>query len=250
MKIVRAKYNDAIFYGQLNNDSIYCLDASLGISQPIAMREAEILPLTTPSKIVCVGLNYREHAKELNMPLPDEPAFFLKPSTSLISPNEPILLPENIGKISYEGELAFIIKQPCSNISVDEAKDYILGYTVANDVTARDIQKKEILTGRSKCYDSFCPLAFVLETNLPAPESVLRTWVNGELKQECAISDMIFSPYEILASLSQVMTFLPGDVVLTGTPQNVGAINHNDRVKIALDNVAEMENIAVAKRKA
>ncbi len=244
MKLMRVLHAENMFYGIVEDDKIQCLDKSLGYENPLPLSEVKILPIATPSKVVCVGLNYKEHARELNMPLPNEPVFFLKAPTTLINHNEKILLPKDIGSIHFEGELVIVIGKECSCVKEEEAASYILGYTVANDVTARDVQKTEILTGKSKNYDTFCPLANVLETSAPTGESVIRTWVNDELKQEATLDDMIFTPHQIIAHLSQIMTLLPGDIVLTGTPSNVGPIMHNDKVRVEVSGIAQVENIA------
>ncbi len=247
MKLWNIKHKNVFYFAQIENGKALCFDEELKAVKELPLAEITVLPLPLPSKLVCVGLNYKAHAKEINMPLPLEPAFFLKPQTTIINEQEEILLPKNIGSIHYEGELAFVIKKRCANIRTEDASDYILGYTIANDVTARDIQKTDTLMGRCKAYNTFTPIAPFIETVPPSAKSVLRTFVNGELKQESQLADMVFSPYEILANLSHVMTFNPLDIILTGTPHNVGPIVHNDIVRIEIENVGSLENKAIAK---
>ncbi len=242
MKLIRVRHKENIFYATIQDGQILCLESKYKYTEPLPAEEVELQPLVVPSKIVCVGLNYKQHAQELNMELPKQAAFFLKPPSSMIGHKETIILPENVGSIHFEGELALVIGTQCSNISVEDASKVLLGFTCANDVTARDLQKTDILMGHCKAYDTFCPIGACIETNPLDEEAKIYTSINDEIKQESLLSDMIFSPYEIISQLSHIMTFFPGDVILTGTPHNVGALNSGDTVRVEIDGVGMLEN--------
>ncbi len=242
MKIIRVKYQDKIFYAERQGDVVLCLDLSLGFKNPIPICEIEEAPLVMPSKVVCVGLNYKKHAAEVGMPLPKEPAFFLKPPSSIIFNKQTIYLPQNIGDIHYEAELALVLGKGFSKVSAEEVPALVLGYTCANDLTARDLQKTDILMGHCKGYDTFCPIGPCIETDPLPDNAMIYSYVNDELRQASPISDMIFSVYEIVSKLSHIMTFFPGDVILTGTPPNVGPLKHGDTVRVVVDHVGELVN--------
>lgn len=242
MRIIRVRHNGRAFYASLNEDSVTCLHSHLGYTGPIDLRDVQLAPLVAPSKIICVGLNYRDHAAELDMPLRAEAPFFLKPPSSIIENGQSILLPERVGRVDFEGELAVVMGQSCYKISPKQAKDYVFGYTCANDVTARDLQKGEVMFGRCKGYDTFCPLGPWIETDLPPEDSYIRTKVNHVVQQSALLSEMIFSPLELVSHVSQVMTLLPGDVILTGTPSGVGPVEEGDIVVVEIENVGILTN--------
>lgn len=200
------------------------------------------LELQLPGKIIAVGLNYRSHAAELGMVLTPEPVLFLKPPSSVIGPGSAIVLPGVSGQIDYEAELAIVIGKTARKITVDEAAGHVLGYTCANDVTARDLQRLDGQWTRSKSFDTFCPLGPWLETGPPAPEAKVELFLNGELRQSATISDMIFSPLELVAFISGVMTLSRGDVILTGTPPGVGGMKAGDEVTVRIDGIGELTN--------
>ena len=246
MRIIRVKYGGASFYAALTDDNtLHCLQKNLNI-EDLSMSDVTMLPLVAPSKIVCVGLNYRAHADELNMPFTAKPPFFLKPPSSLIGNKQTILLPPGVGRVDYEAELALIIGQPCRHVSPQEAKARIFGYTCANDVTARDLQKDERLMGRCKSYDTFCPVGAWIETELPPPDSEIRAVVNGEVRQQGYLADMLLPPLDLVSYLSDIMTLLPGDLVLTGTTRGIGPILDGDKVSIEVDNVGILQNDVLA----
>lgn len=214
-------------------------------SWPLA--QVKLLPPVTPSKIVCLGRNYREHAAELGNEVPTEPLIFLKPPSSVIAPEEPIVMPRMSRRVDYEGELAVVIGRDCSQLRPSEAtQPYIAGYTCLNDVTARDLQKIDVQFTRAKGFDTFCPLGPVLETEMDYESTTLETYVNDVRKQSASLSEMIFSVDVIIRWISQVMTLLPGDVVSMGTPPGVGPLAAGDVVEIVVNSIGRLRNPVVA----
>ena len=195
-----------------------------------------------PSKIVAVGLNYRSHAAELGMAVPEEPVLFLKPPSAVIGDGEPIILPAGAGRVDYEAELAVVIGRTAHAVSPESAVDYILGYTCANDVTARELQEKDAQWTRAKSFDTFCPLGPEAVPAAPGPDALVELVLNGEVRQSAPVSDMVFSPPELIAFISSVMTLEPGDVVLTGTPPGVGPVVAGDKVSVRIAGVGELTN--------
>lgn len=243
MRIIRVRHNGRAFYASIGEENkLTCLQNNLGYHDPVGMEEVSIQPLVAPSKIICVGLNFRDHARELDMPLSDEPSFFLKPPSSLINNGQTIVLPKDAGQVDYEAELAIVMGQHCRNVTPAQAKDYVFGYTCGNDVTARDLQKNERMFGRCKGYDTFCPLGPWIETELPAPDAGIRTLVNGKLCQEGSLRDMIVPPLGLVSFISRVMSLSPGDVILTGTPKGVGPIAAGDTVQVEVDGIGALFN--------
>lgn len=204
--------------------------------------EIEIESPVEPSKIVCIGLNYKDHAEELKMELPDTPKLFIKPSTTIIGNEKNIISPEMSDEISYEGELAIIIGKQAKNIEIANAKDYIFGYSIINDVTARDVQRYDEQWTRAKSFDTFAPLGPFIETEMDPMNQKIITKVNGEIKQDSNTKNMIFSPYDLLSFISKVMTLYPGDVIATGTPPGVGRLNNEDIVEIAIEDIGILKN--------
>jgi len=198
--------------------------------------------MLNPSKIICVGLNYHQHARELGMNLPDEPIIFLKPVSSLIYQDQDIIYPEGVRELDYEGELAVIIGNTAKNINQAEAYDYVAGYTIANDVTARDLQRKDGQWTRAKSFDTFCPV-LDKSTLVDDPHRLsLKTYLNGELKQDSSTSDMIFKIDEIIAFISRIMTLNRGDIILTGTPSGIGHMKRGDQIRVEIEGIGVLEN--------
>ncbi len=220
-------------------DSIEPEDTSYDISS------VKFLPPTRVTKIVAVGLNYRAHAEEMGKPIPSEPLIFLKPSTAVISNKMKIMLPKVSDRVDYEGELAVVIGRRCRKVSPEEAKDFILGYSCFNDVTARDIQKKEVQYTRAKSFDTFAPYGPWISVSTDPSDLKIETRVNGEVRQKGRTSDMIFSPFELVSFVSKVMTLLPGDVISTGTPPGVGPLKSGDRVEVEIETIGTLINYAV-----
>ncbi|WP_457636553.1 fumarylacetoacetate hydrolase family protein [Oceanithermus sp.] len=205
------------------------------------LREVEVLPPAEPSKIVCVGRNYADHIKEMGHSfgedLPAEPGLFLKAPNTLVPSGAEVVYPDWTSELHYEGELAAVIGQTARNVSEEEALGYVLGYTNALDLTARDKQKSDLQWIRAKSADGFLPLGPVLETELDPNKTIVRTWVNDELRQEASTELMIFPLAQIISYVSRFMTLEPGDVILTGTPSGVGPLAHGDRVKVEVEGV-------------
>ncbi|MGA7853992.1 MAG: fumarylacetoacetate hydrolase family protein [Candidatus Acidiferrales bacterium] len=207
----------------------------------------KLLPPSTPSKIVCVGRNYLEHVKELANEVPQRPLIFLKPPSSIIAPEEPIVLPPISQRVDHEGELAVIISRRCCQLPAEEnTADYVLGYTCLNDVTARDLQKLDVQFTRAKGFDTFCPFGPILETEFPPSGFSLETFVNGTRKQSGHTSEMIFSVDAIIRFIAQVMTLEPGDVIATGTPSGVGPLAAGDVVEVSISGIGTLRNPVIA----
>lgn len=206
------------------------------------MDSIDILPPVIPSKIVCVGLNYKDHAEELNMSIPEEPILFLKPSTTVIGHNDTIVAPEFCRRVDYEAELGVVISKVCKNVSVDEAKECILGYTCLNDVTERYYQNKDGQWTRAKSFDTFCPIGPWIETEIDWRGLGVRAYLNGQIKQNSTTNNMIFGVEEIISFVSKIMTLFPGDVIATGTPPGVGEMKDNDEIVIEIDGIGALKN--------
>jgi 2-keto-4-pentenoate hydratase/2-oxohepta-3-ene-1,7-dioic acid hydratase in catechol pathway len=211
-----------------------------GKSWPLA--DVRLLAPILPSKVIAVGRNYAEHAAEFGQEVPAEPMIFLKPSTSVIGPNAAIRLPKSSSRVDFEGELAVVIGQPVKNVPASRAASVILGYTVANDVSARDQQKSDGQWGRAKGYDTFCPLGPWIETSMDPADLALRSEVDGVLKQDARTSDLAHKIPELVEFVSGVMTLLPGDVILTGTPAGVGPITDGQQVSISIEGIGTLTN--------
>jgi len=226
----------------------------------IKLSDVKVLaPVASPSKIICLGLNYRDHAAEQNAPLPDEPIIFMKPRTAIIGSDEPIVKPSIVKELDYEAELAAIISKRGKNIRVEDAKDYIFGYTCFNDVSARDIQFRDKQWTRGKSFDTFAPMGPCIATTdqIGDPTNLwIRTRVNGELRQDSSTCNMVFNVYKIVHELSRVMTLEPGDVIATGTPAGVAFamkpkpkfLSSGDVVEIEIENIGKLRNRVVANR--
>lgn len=247
MRVVRVRYEGRVFYATLEGNHVTCLNKDAGLNEPLPLDQITIMPPVAPSKIICSALNYHAHAMEMNKPVPDEPVLFLKPPSAVIGAWQPIILPSQSARVDFEGELAVVIGKTCRNISPDQALEYIFGYTCANDVTARDLQAKDGLYGRAKGFDTFAPVGPWIETEVPDPSDVtIVTRLNGEVRQEGSSSDMIFSPWELVSFASGVMTLLPGDVILTGTPPGIGPMSPGDEVQVEISGVALLINSVAA----
>lgn len=198
--------------------------------------------LPPPGKIIAVGLNYRSHAAELGMPEPDEPLLFLKPPSAVIGAGEAIILPQQSVRVDFEAELALVVGRRVHGAGMEEAAAAIAGYTCANDVTARDLQKLDGQWTRAKSFDTFCPLGPGLVRKTPPPGALVELVLNGEVRQQAPLDDMVFSPVELVAFISGVMTLDPGDVILTGTPPGVGSLKPGDEVTVRVEGVGELKN--------
>ncbi|ASY32612.1 MULTISPECIES: fumarylacetoacetate hydrolase family protein [unclassified Streptomyces] len=208
----------------------------------VPLDKVRLLPPTLPSKVVAVGRNYAEHAKEMGNEVPEHPVTFFKPSTSVSGPGDPIPYPSFTEELSYEAELAVVIGRMCREVPRERAKDVILGYTCANDVTARDAQRREQQWARAKGFDGACPLGPWIETDLDPADLTLQCTVNGEQRQLGRTSDMLRSVEDLVVHVTEAMTLLPGDVILTGTPAGVGPLSVGDEVAVHIEGIGTLTN--------
>ncbi|HEX6947490.1 MAG TPA: fumarylacetoacetate hydrolase family protein [Acidimicrobiia bacterium] len=252
MKIVRIKADDDIVYGVADAEGVMVYKGSpFVVWEPteavVPWSKANLLAPVLPTKIVCVGKNYEDHASEMGGNVPDEPLIFLKPSTSVIGPNAHVVYPRLSSEVHHEAELAVVIGRPARNVKAEDAATYIFGYTAANDVTARDLQRKDGQWARAKGFDTFCPLGPVIETELdPTERLAVICRVNGDVRQAGFTSDMVFGVAEIIEYVSAFTTLLPGDVVLTGTPSGVGPVQPGDLMEVEVDGIGTLVNRVVA----
>ncbi len=209
----------------------------------IPLADVKLLaPVIPRSKVVAVGRNYREHAAELGNEAPSEPLLFLKPNTSVIGPGDTIVRPSQSSQVDFEGELAIVIGSIAKNVPEADAASVVFGYTVANDVTARDLQEKDGQWARAKGFDTFCPLGPVIETEFEVASQGIETRVNGEVRQSGRLDEMVHSVASVIAYASAVFTLLPGDVILTGTPAGVGPIMAGDTVEVTVEGIGTLSN--------
>jgi len=247
MKIVCFQHQGTASYGLVEGETVYALEGELyGRLQRGAavapLDKVRLLAPCQPSKVVAVGLNYRDHAAETHNVLPAEPLLFLKPLTSVIGPDEAIVCPAMSQQVDYEAELAVVIGRRARQVSAGEATGYVLGYTCANDVTARDIQQRERHNSRAKSFDTFCPLGPWIVTNVCPDDLAIQCRVNGVLRQDSRTSQLVFGVPALVSFISQVMTLLPGDVVLTGTPAGIGPLAPGDVVEVEIEGVGVLRN--------
>jgi 2-keto-4-pentenoate hydratase/2-oxohepta-3-ene-1,7-dioic acid hydratase in catechol pathway len=208
-----------------------------------------LAPVIPRSKVVAIGKNYAAHAAEMGGEVPEEPMMFLKPNTSVVGPGDPVYYPPQSERVDYEGELAVVIGRICRDVPPEQATDVIFGYTIANDVTARDLQEKDVQFTRAKGFDSFCPLGPWIETDLDpqafADGVTIQTHLNGDLVQDGSTRDLIFDIPTLVAHITSVMTLLPGDVILTGTPEGVGPMQIGDEVEVSIAGLGALTNTVV-----
>jgi 2-keto-4-pentenoate hydratase/2-oxohepta-3-ene-1,7-dioic acid hydratase in catechol pathway len=212
----------------------------------LKFQDIQLLPPVSPSKIICVGRNYAAHAEELNNKIPDLPLLFLKPPSTIIGPGDSIILPPQSQQVEHEGELAVVVGKRSRWLTPENALDMVLGFTVANDVTARDLQQRDKQWTRGKGFDSFCPVGPWIETEFDTADAVITTIVNGELRQMGSTRDMVFSVRQLLAYASSIMTLEPGDLLLTGTPSGVGPLEDGDEVEVSIENLGTLKNTVAA----
>ena len=247
MKIASFQLNGNVSYGVIANKEIILIEGDIigdfvVTDTLISLDEIKILPPVIPSKAVCVGLNYHDHIEETNSRLPESPVLFIKPSTAVIGHMDDIKYPELSERVDYEGELAVVIGKTARNISAIEAEEYILGYTCSNDVTARDLQPADGQWTIAKSFDTFLPLGPCIETEVDPRNLEIRTYLNDELKQSSNTGHMIFDPYTLVSYVSKIMTLLPGDVILTGTPSGIGPMKKGDKVVVEIESIGCLAN--------
>ncbi len=252
MQLVRFESPDGeIGYGLLEGDRIREIYGSIYGSFKIGARscpldQAKLHTPVQPTKIIAIGRNYADHAAELGNQVPTEPLLFLKPLTSLIGPGQPIVIPEGVGRVDFEGELAVVIRRRARYVSESDASQVILGYTCLNDVTARDLQAKDKQFTRGKGFDTFCPVGPWLVTGISPLNRRIRTYVNGEVRQDGDTRDMVHGVWALIAFISRIMTLMPGDVIATGTPRGVGPLLPGDRVDVEIEGIGTLSNPVVA----
>jgi 2-keto-4-pentenoate hydratase/2-oxohepta-3-ene-1,7-dioic acid hydratase in catechol pathway len=247
MKFVRFKFNNTIAYGVLQDDSVKEISGSIFDRYEISsvshkINDVQLLPPVEPSKIICVGLNYKEHIKELGYQIPEFPSHFLKPSTAIIGHNDSVFYPKIAKKVSYEGELAIVIKDCTKDVTEEEALEHVLGYTCFNDITERNLAKMQGQLTRAKGFDTFAAFGPCIDTDIDPSNLTIRTFLNGELVQEGETSDMVFSVKFLIFYLSQCMTLLPGDIISTGTPKGIRPMSPGDVVEVSIDSIGILRN--------
>jgi 2-keto-4-pentenoate hydratase/2-oxohepta-3-ene-1,7-dioic acid hydratase in catechol pathway len=270
LKIARFEHNEKEYYGIMKKQSItsiikpktieeyvssgFTLTDEIKRGAPYKLDQVKLLaPLVNPPKIICLGLNYRDHATEQDTKIPDEPVIFMKPRTAITGPNMPIIKPKFVRELDYEAELAIVMGKKAKNITARDAKHYIFGYTILNDISARDIQFKDKQWTRSKGFDTFAPTGPCITTTeqIPDPDNLtIKTWVNQKLRQNSTTKNMVFNAYEIVHHLSKVMTLEPCDIISTGTPAGVGVfmkprpkfLKHGDRITVKIERIGKLEN--------
>ena len=208
----------------------------------IAEKGLRFMAPVTPSKIVAIGLNYKDHAAEMNKPLPVEPLLFIKPASTVIGPEDPIRIPCGVGEIHYESELAVVIGRTATRVKAAEADEYVLGLTCLNDVTARELQRKDVQYTRAKGFDTFAPIGPCIAVGLDSSALSIEGWVNGEKKQSSNTKQLIFPVCQLIEFVSGVMTLYPGDVITTGTPSGVGPLKAGDRMMVKIEGIGALSN--------
>jgi 2-keto-4-pentenoate hydratase/2-oxohepta-3-ene-1,7-dioic acid hydratase in catechol pathway len=247
MKIVRFTNGFTTEYGFIDGDMIQALSGSPFESCRPTHKfyrptDVKILPPSLPSKIVALGVNYKSHGEEMSHRIPTEPLIFLKPPTAVIGHNDTIICPPSSERVDYEGELGVVIAKEAHDVSREKAKNYILGYTCFNDVTARDLQAKDKQWTRAKSFDTFAPVGPCVETELDPSDLALETRLNGEVKQKTRTSELIFNVFELVSFISKVMTLLPGDVIATGTTAGIGPMKPGDIVEVDIEGIGVLRN--------
>jgi 2-keto-4-pentenoate hydratase/2-oxohepta-3-ene-1,7-dioic acid hydratase in catechol pathway len=237
-------------YAAVEGDTAYPFDGAPWDTPVPSSRGVQVAGLTllvpcAPSKIVGVGKNYRAHVKEMKSDTPDEPLIFLKPPSALLASGEPIVRPRGYERVDYEGELGVVIGRRAQHVKLDDALSFVFGYTCINDVTVRDLQKKDIQFTRAKGFDTFAPLGPSIATDLDPSKLRLCTRVNGEIKQDADVSDMVFDVPTLVAFVSRVMTLVPGDVIATGTPSGVGNLRAGDVVDVEIEGIGTLHNSVI-----
>jgi 2-keto-4-pentenoate hydratase/2-oxohepta-3-ene-1,7-dioic acid hydratase in catechol pathway len=251
MRIVRYSHDGQLSFGVLEGETIAAITphpfAPFEYSgERLAPDEVRLLAPVLPTKVVAVGKNYADHAKEMGDDVPEEPIIFLKPSTSVVGPDDPIIYPAGVDRVDFEGELAVIVGKMARRLDEATALQVVLGFTCANDVTARNLQASDGQWTRAKGFDTFCPLGPWIETDLDSSDLAVRTLVNDEQRQSSRTSMLVTSVARLLTFISEVMTLLPGDVILTGTPAGIGPLTPGDRVAVEIEGIGVLTNHVIA----
>lgn len=250
MKIVRFWYNDEINYGLLAGNRVRVVDGDIYgeytvTNLNIALADVKLAAPCLPSKAVCIGLNYLDHAQEMKDKLPTNPLMFLKPSSAVIGDDDNIEYPSLSENLHYEGELAVVIGKTARKVPVARALEYVLGYTCANDVTARDLQHQDGQWTRGKSFDTFMPIGPWIETEIDPGNLAIKSYLNGEIRQSSNTANLIFKVPELISFITEVMTLYPGDVILTGTPAGVGPMQVGDTITVEIEGIGSLTNKVV-----
>jgi len=253
MKFVRFLYQDEPRFALVKHDRVVLLEGSpfTAYAETSVSYQVDAVQLCAPcepSKVVCIGLNYRDHALECNLPIPDSPIIFMKPSGTVIGPGDAVVHPALSGRVDYEGELAIVIGKQASKVSEEAAHEYILGYTCANDVTARDLQPPKGQWTVSKSFDTFCPLGPVITDEIDPDQVDITTKLQGRVVQSSNTRNLIFKPAFLVSYISQVMTLYPQDVIITGTPSGIGPMKPGDVVEVHIAGIGVLKNRVVGER--
>jgi 2-keto-4-pentenoate hydratase/2-oxohepta-3-ene-1,7-dioic acid hydratase in catechol pathway len=253
MKIARFAHQGKEYFGIIEAEKVRVMRCEpfgnyVLNNQFFPLDKIRLLAPCQPSKIVAVGLNYRDHAEEVGIPIPDEPMIFLKPSTAVVGPEESIVIPSMSRRVDYEAELGVVIKQRTRSVSPDKAVEAVLGYTCFNDITARDLQKKDMPFTRAKGFDTFAPVGPWIATDVDPSDLIVECYLNGERVQHSTTRHMIFGVNVLISFVSQVMTLLPGDIIATGTPSGIGPLKPGDRVEVVIQDVGRLSNPVMAEK--
>jgi len=214
-----------------------------GLTKKIfSLDSLHLLPPVEPTKIVALGLNYRDHAEEMKFPLPEDPMIFIKPSSAVIGPADKIIYPKMASQVDYEAELAIVIGKTARHVLPENSRSHVLGYTCLNDVTARDLQRKDIQFTRAKGFDTFCPIGPCIATDVTPDDLAVEAYLNGERKQSSGTSQLIFGVDELISFISHVMTLYPGDIISTGTPGGIGPMQPGDTIEIRIEKIGSLIN--------
>lgn len=253
MKIVRIKSDDDIVYGVADAEGVLVYNGSPFVAwEPtetvVPWPKVQLLAPVIPTKVLAVGRNYVDHAEEMGGDLPEEPHIFMKPATSVIGPEASVVHPPQSQEVHHEAELAVVLSRVARNVKAEDASQFVFGYTAANDITARDLQRKDGQFTRAKGFDTFCPLGPAIETELdPLERLAVICRVNDEVRQAGFTSDMVFGVAELIEFVTSVMTLLPGDVILTGTPSGVSKVEPGDLMEVEVDGIGKLINRVVVR---
>lgn len=253
MKIVRFEYNNVIQYGKLNCEKITVLAGEFPdfseTNKVVNVQDVKILAPSCPSKIVCLGLNYRDHAEEFNLAVPTSPVLFMKPPTTVVGDGADVINPIDMShRLDYEAELAIVIGKEAKCVAEADVNDYIYGFTCGNDITARDLQPSDGQWTLAKCFDTFMPLGPCIETEFNYNDANITAKLNGEIRQSSNISNLIFKVPYIVSYLSKIMTLNVGDVIITGTPSGIGKMNEGDKIEVEIEGIGTLTNYIVDRK--
>ncbi|MBN1289638.1 MAG: fumarylacetoacetate hydrolase family protein [Actinobacteria bacterium] len=245
MRIVRYEHGQDSGFGILHDEVINEIEGSSGkglyeSENSFPLNESRLLAPVVPTKVVAVGLNYRDHAEELNMEIPDNPIIFIKVPNTVIGPGGKVCYPSQSEQVDYEAELGIVIGRTAYKVSEEEAEESILGYTCALDMTARDLQRADVQWSRAKNFDTFCPLGPWIETAVDPEDLAIELRLNGEVRQSSRTSRMIFKPLQLVSFVSDIMTLHPGDVIITGTPPGVGEVKPGDELEVEIEGIGTL----------